>query len=40
MDQTLASRSELYDVLLSLSERRVTVTNHALAEMKMCSVHR
>lgn len=40
LDTSLASRSDLYDVLLSLPERRVTVTTHAIPEMKMCSIHR
>jgi hypothetical protein len=40
LDGSLASQSDLYDVLLSFPEPRVTVTTHAVAEMKMCSVHR
>lgn len=40
MDNTLAMKSDLYDVVLSLTERRVTVTNHAIGSMKMCSLHK
>jgi len=40
LDTALGAKSELYDVVLSLDERRVNVTKHAQLEMKMCSVHR
>lgn len=40
LDSSLSAKSELYDVLLSLQERRVTVTQHALSSMKMCSIHK
>lgn len=39
-DTALAAKSELYDVVLSLDERRVHVSKHAQQELKMCSVHR
>jgi len=40
LDSSLSAKSELYDVLLSLQERRVTVTQHAMSSMKMCSIHK
>lgn len=40
LDSSLSAKSEIYDVLLSLIERRVTVTQHAMSSMKMCSVHK
>lgn len=40
VDDALASRSDIYDVLLSLSEGRITVTTHAVAEMKLCQIHK
>ena len=38
-DTDMAGHSTV-DVLLNLSERRVIVTTHAVAEMKMCAAHR
>lgn len=40
LDDTIAARSDLYDVLLSLTDRCVIVSNHAFAEMKMFAIHR
>jgi hypothetical protein len=40
MDNTLAMKNDLYDVVLSLTERRVTITTHAMGSMKMCSLHK
>jgi hypothetical protein len=40
LDKSLSAKSELYDVLLSLQERRVNVTQHAMSSMKMCSIHK
>ena len=40
LDSSLANKSELFDVILSLTEKRVTITQHAVGGMKMCSIHR
>lgn len=40
LDPDMAAQSSLYDVLLHLPERRVVVSSHAVAEMKMCAAHR
>lgn len=40
LDGSLANNSDLFDVILSLTEGRVTITQHAVGGMKMCSIHR
>ena len=40
IDSSLANKAELYDVLVSLNDRRVTVAPHAIEEMRMNSAHK
>jgi hypothetical protein len=37
---SLLGRGDLFDVILSLADHRVTVSNAATATMKMCSIHK
>lgn len=40
LDTTLEMKSDIYDVVFSLSEKRVTVAPHALDKMRMTGIHR
>jgi hypothetical protein len=39
-DFNMASHSDLYDVMLQLNERKVTIANHAVDDMRMNVAHR
>lgn len=39
-DTSMGDKNELFDVILSLNDSRITITTHAVPTMKMCSVHR
>ncbi len=39
-DNALSSRSDLFDIIYSVSDHKVVVLPHASMSMKMCSVHR
>ena len=39
-DTSMGDKSELFDVILSLDEGRITITTHAVPTMRMCSIHR
>lgn len=40
LDPSLASRADMFDVVFSVSDRRVTILEHAQMDMRMCSSHR
>jgi hypothetical protein len=40
LDTSLAGRTDLFDVVLSLADRRISILEHAAQDMRMCSTHR
>lgn len=40
IDQSVVLQSSLYDVLVDIQDHRITVSNHATASLKLCSLHR
>lgn len=40
IDESLATKTDIFDVVVSLIDNRINITNHAASTMKMCAVHR